>query len=98
MLRRTASAAKTYAMCARPCIMCGQTDSYIYIYIYICSMSAIRVQPFTACIAMYKMSCVVYILDVKCKVISQVIPMHSGAAGCDVIGVKFLRPCVQVVY
>ena len=32
MLRRSASAAKTYAMCARPCVMCGQTDSYIYIY------------------------------------------------------------------
>ena len=32
MLRRSASAAKTYAMCARPCIMCGQTDSYIYIF------------------------------------------------------------------
>ena len=27
-----ASAAITYAMCARPCTICGQTDSYIYIY------------------------------------------------------------------
>ena len=32
MLRRSASAAKTYAMCACPCVMCGQTDSYIYIF------------------------------------------------------------------
>ena len=71
------------------CASIGKMAPLVYIYIYICSMSAIQVQPFTACIAMYKMSCVVYILDVKCKVISQVIPMHSGAAGCDVIGVKF---------